>query len=1017
LALNTITSGDVIIPAAGLSHAGALTINADNLSDGDNDLTLAATDATLNLRDGSAAQTWNTSFDQLTATIAGTGDLTVVDSDALTIAGLNTGGAANVSATAGDLTLTAAPTVGGALALNTITSGDVIIPAAGLSHAGALTINADNLSDGDNDLTLAATDATLNLRDGSTAQTWNTSFDQLTATIAGTGDLTVMNTRSLNLAELTTGGAASVSTNAGDLTVLANPTVAGRLQLNAAGDLIIPNTGLAHGDALVLSAQHIIDTDNEIELAATDLTLIQNNGDNSAVFHTQVNSLDLTYNGTSRVSVNESDALEISQFNTLGDALISAGGDIRLLSNIDTQGELTLQTTGTGLLTTSAAGLSTSGDLVLDVASLVGINQALTVGATHADITLRNQQQALRINSDFESASFAHAATAPIELVQASDLVVTDLSSGGNFTVSGPANLQFLPSNPTVVGDLSLLANTLTIADVGLQVSGGLNMTAETLNTLTGNGAAQLQANQLNLTIASVVQNNALTTLVNNLSLGYAGAAPLEVNLRDATALNQLTSASDLTLNSSGNIQILTDTALVDGLLNINATGNVELLDSGLTAENLRIQALDLVSASGGLVNLAGSAADIALRGDSALNLNTQLAQLALSTASHQDVTLSNNGDLVLSLWDAPNTRNAVLTVIGDLQIPDTGLSAGNRLTISASDVVDSDRNLTLIAPELVMTLTEAADDSQWSLNSNQLDAVVLAQDGSSASLVVVNSGALTLRDLNNDGRALALSHGNVAVQVSSGDLVVEGDLAAADLAADGQRMGIIDLAAEQGDIVLGQSGDVAVTSTNTYDNAAGSNFRGQTDSHNAIRLRLLDTSDSQRQIILGNGDSQVALLAEGGDIELNAFPNGTDPATVRTIVQNGGTRIDAYNAESDLLTGQVTLNGDLVAAEPWQRIRQDRQLALWTTPAEVPEPGMDTDGVLDSLTDADDSIKTVAQVQEQGSDASAQYDAVFGTCNPLDENDRQRCRIDSALKAFLSHWLVGGEMPPKSEI
>ncbi|HEY7771770.1 MAG TPA: filamentous hemagglutinin N-terminal domain-containing protein, partial [Marinagarivorans sp.] len=200
LALNTITSGDVIIPAAGLNHAGTLTINADNLSDGDNDLTLAATDATLNLRDGSAAQTWNTSFDQLTATIAGTGDLTVVDSNALTIAGLNTGGAASVSATAGDLTLTAAPAVGGDLVLNTIASGDVIIPAAGLNHAGALTINADNLSDGDNDLTLAATDAMITLRNASANHLWNTAFDSLAANIAGGAGLTVTDSNALVLA-------------------------------------------------------------------------------------------------------------------------------------------------------------------------------------------------------------------------------------------------------------------------------------------------------------------------------------------------------------------------------------------------------------------------------------------------------------------------------------------------------------------------------------------------------------------------------------------------------------------------------------------------------------------------------------------------------------------------------------------------------------------------------------------------------------------------------------------------
>ena len=54
----------------------------------------------------------------------------------LTLSAINTGGSASFTTTNADLTLSAAPTVGGSLSLSTTGSGNLIIPLGGLSHAG-----------------------------------------------------------------------------------------------------------------------------------------------------------------------------------------------------------------------------------------------------------------------------------------------------------------------------------------------------------------------------------------------------------------------------------------------------------------------------------------------------------------------------------------------------------------------------------------------------------------------------------------------------------------------------------------------------------------------------------------------------------------------------------------------------------------------------------------------------------------------------------------------------------------
>jgi len=304
-------------------------------------------------------------------------------------------------------------------------------------------------------------------------------------------------------------------------------------------------------------------------------------------------------------------------------------------------------------------------------------------------------------------------------------------------------------------------------------------------------------------------------------------------------------------------------------------------------------------------------------------------------------------------------------------------------------------------APELAVRLSNAGGNHTWTLNTDSLDVLLRGQ----ADLSVLAGGGLTLADLNGDSRAVLLENGNFSLTLNSGDLVVAGDISAADMSANGERAGMIDLMVEQGSVRT--SGDIALVSTNTVDQTAGT-----AGSTYGIRIRLTDTGATTRTISLGDETGSATLRAIGGDVLLDTRPVGTAADAARTLVHTSNSVIEVYNSPGDAPNGQVFLNGQLVQAQPWQTIRQNRFLAIVSDVA-AQDPG----NVLDELDDLDGSTDIVRDVDKSGPQAAFQFEQVFGTCDELDQKNQHRCRVDAALKSFLAHWLVGGEMPPKTEI
>ncbi|HMW49063.1 MAG TPA: hypothetical protein PKC70_12260, partial [Cellvibrionaceae bacterium] len=157
-------------------------------------------------------------------------------------------------------------------------------------------------------------------------------------------------------------------------------------------------------------------------------------------------------------------------------------------------------------------------------------------------------------------------------------------------------------------------------------------------------------------------------------------------------------------------------------------------------------------------------------------------------------------------------------------------------------------------------------------------------------------------------------------------------------------------------------------------------------------------------------------LTAVGGDILMDTRPQNTAKGAHRTYVQEQAlgalpaAEVSAYTNNNDPTTGRVTLNGAPLAASKQQSIGANRWLAI------VADGDTDYAGALEQTEDLSQATKAIEQVNKGGLTVDEQFGKVFGDCDEFDPKTRHRCKVNSALKAFLSHWLVGGELPSKRE-
>ena len=893
-----IGAGQLVMPEPGLFLTGDLFLSALGVADGEG--RLAAQHAELHFADGGADTSLDVDFDTLVLRVDGHQTVDITDSGALTVENASTAGDLRLAADADLDVSTADFSVGGLLTLATTGNGDLVLADTGLSHAGDLVIDAENLNSAasDSEFTLAANHADITLRDGALDQTWNTTFAELAANIAGDGQLTVINSEGLVLNGINTGGSASFTASGADLDVsTADFSVGGLLRLATTGngDLVLADTGLRHAGDLVIDAENLRNgTGSEFALAAEHADITLRDGALDQTWNTTFAELAANIAGDGQLTVINSEGLVLNGINTGGSASFTASGADLDVSTADfaVGGLLTLATTGNGDLVLADTGLSHAGDLVIDAEKLnsAASDSEFILAAESANITLRDGALDQTWDTTFAELAANVAGDARLTVINSRSLALNDISTAGEAHFRAAGDLTMLDGAPSVVGDLYLTAlngGSLIAPSTGFITEAGLFLDAAAIVNNLGGASTDWQADYLS------------------------------IHVRD--------SALDTTFN-------------------------------------------------------------------------TEVSSLDLTYSGDGSVSVLNSGDLLLNHLDVAHAPTVGLSASGMLTVPDVGIVAPGRLNIEALDLVTSDRTVALQASDLLMRLSDAQGDSTFNLAVGGLDVTFHGQ----ADLFIHAADGLVLADLDGDGMAASVADGGFALHLDSGDLYIEGDVRARDQSDNSDLGGIVDIAVAAGDLTVGAENDVRITSDRPFNPRADNADYG-------IRLRLTDTSASDRRIVLGNGSHQVNLTAMGSDVLLDARPSAMTESAARSVIQHNRAEVHAYNEVNDSLTGTVLINGEQQNAGVGQFIRAGRQLTIVTD--------LSRENILDELDDPGKRPDAGGGGQSSGPDAAAQFALVFGQCNDMDRADSQRCRIDAALKSFLSHWLVGGELPSKTEI
>ncbi|WP_415891255.1 filamentous hemagglutinin N-terminal domain-containing protein [Neptuniibacter sp. SY11_33] len=902
----------------------------------DGTTSLTATGADINLNN--AANDLNT----LTATAI---NITVRDTNDLSVAGLNTTDL--TVTTGGALTQTGAFIVSDEATFNTslatlsqdndfntlLLSGgsitvndldDVVLGASNLT--GALTVTAaGNITqsaalDIDGAASFTATGANITLSN-SANDFVSLALNGVNATVQGSNALELSTSSISNTLNITTGGhltqsgaidvdGAAVLNVAGDITLTnaANDfntldTTSNNLSVSDANDLSL--AGLSVDDLEITTVGNLIQTgiftvSNTASIDAATATLTQNNN---------FNTLSLT-GGT--VTVNDINNLEFGRSNLIGTLTATAGGYITQSGSIDVDGVTTLIATGADItldnsnndfaslaLNAANATIEDKNALALAVSTLTGdlditadddITQsgAVTVigiasfTSTTASITLDNA------SNDFKSLALSgNNATVQesntLELATSSLTGSLNVTSGGNLTQSGAIDVDGA-TILAVTGDITLENAANDFAT--------LNVTASNLAVRDSNDLSVAALNVSDLTIT--------TTGALNQSGAFVVANNADINAATAT-LTQANNFNTLSLNGgSANVNdidgILLDSSDLTGALTVTAAGNITQSGAievdGAASFTAAGADITLNNSANNFVSLALTAVNAVIEDSNALEL--------VASAITNTLNITSGGNLTQS--DAIDVDGAtVLAVTGDITLD----NAANDLT--SLDVTASTSSS--------MSVTDTNDLSVSAVNVDNLSLTtggVLTQTGAFvvANNAEIDAATATLTQ-NNNFNNLALNGGSAevidinAVELGASDLTgnltitAAGDITQSDAV---EVNGATALTATGADINLNNAANDLNSLTAV---ASNTSVRDTND------LSVADLSTTDLAITTGGALTQTGAFIVSGEATFNsASATLTQSNDFNTLLLSGGS--STVNDINDLDLGLSSLTGNL---------------------------------------------------------------------------------------------------------
>ncbi len=858
-------------------------------------------------------------FTSASLSTTGSHDASLYDGSALSVSGATVGG---------DLTLTGGSSIGQSGSIHSATlsvtaSGNIALTNSGNNFTSATLSTSSDASLYDS---VALTVASANIGGGLTLSSGG-SIDQTGAVTAGTlgvtttsGAITFTNTgNSFGPLSVSTSGSGNATLfDSADL-VVASANVGGTLTL--AGGGTISQTGAIHAGALNATATNGAITLNNTGNTINTATLSTDGSDSASLY--DVSALTVaganvggTLTLTGGASIGQTGAIHAAALN-----VSTTSGAITLSNAANSFASATIATGGTDNATLNdASALSITGANVGGTLALTSAGSITQTGAIHANalnatstggaIVLTNSGNALNTASLTTSGSYNAS------FYDASNLIVSGASIGGDFTLSGGGTIG-------QSGAIHTHALSVTTTDGAISL-GNTSNTFDTLSVSTSGSDDALfyDASSLSVTSANVGGSLTLTS----------GGSLTQTGDIHAAALNVTTTGGEIVLTNAGN-------TFSTAAISTSGNDDASLYDaSALTISGATVGGA-LALSGGGAIGQSG-----AIHADS-LNVSTTGGPITLTNAGNafDTATLSTSGSDSASLTDSTNLIVASANVGGALTLTGSG-SIGQTGAIHAAslNVATTGGPITLTdAGNAFGTATLATAGSGNGSLYDSIDLTIasatvggtltlsgarsIGQTGAikAATLVVsTTGGAIALNDTGNafgtanlttSGTYDASLYDSVGLIVSGAN--IGGDLALSGGGTIGQSGAIhadaLSVTTTGGDIALNDAGNTFSTvtvSTSGSDDASFYDLSNLIVTHASVGGDLTLSgagSIGQTGAILS---AALNVTTTGGPIALTNAGNAFNTVSLVTSGSDGASLYDSIN----LIVSGASVGGDL---------------------------------------------------------------------------------------------------------
>lgn len=750
--------------------------------------TITANILTLQARNSSS---FNTNIATLNANITGAGQtFALTETNGLSI------GATGVRTTNGQISITAGNAVNGTLngpgAINAGTGNVLLTNTRGAITTSGLVTGSVLTATAQNDISLATNIATLS------------------ATVAGTGNITVAETNGLSI----NGNGVSTAIGNGSIRITAGSAVTGDLGVNAnvtagAGNVTLVNTrgrittsgsNTIIGNVLDVTAQNAVSIrSNVVALTANvtgigDLSVFEESGLQIAAagVTTATGAIDIlagqvadgTLNGNGFVNAG---AANVTLRNNRG-AITTSGLISGNVLNVGARNDVSLNTSVSGL----TANLTNAGNLVISERNGLSIEPGgVRTGNGNVSITAGGGVSGTLdgsgvINAVSRNVTLTNA-NGSIALTGVNQVIGNVVSIQGRDNVVANTSATTLNASAGVIGSGNATA-TLTVNEstglgiAGAATTGGAIAITSGLygpSTLTGTGAINATTGNVTLTNANGgISLTAINQVTGNV-LAIAARDFVNVNTSvssiDATAgvIGGTNPAATLTVNESTGLNIVGATTVAGAISITSGLYGASTL-TGTGSINAVTGNVALTNANGGIVltganQITGNVLSVVAQNDVALNAAVVGLEANLTGAG--GLAIVNSRNLAIAATTSVVTTSGAVAISAPNLALDGSLTAGGPSNVTLSVAGQITGSGSLLASNLVWSAAAQPNDTNWTYDS--LDATVT---GLGNAIAITRSSSTNLRVLRLSTASAPIS---LAMTGLAGDLTLAGPVTA----------------------------------------------------------------------------------------------------------------------------------------------------------------------------------------------------------------------------------------------